>query len=567
MNDILRTILFLSLSGSVLTLLLLAVKPFLKNRVSKAFSYYIWLLVLLRLIVPVSSPFNFMGTLFHTGQTAAVYMPAEQADIVSDDTSEEAAGQSTAATDSQFTSPVQQSDSSMQHSFQPLKFLYDNLVWLWLAGSAASLGWFLFAYLHFARSIKRSATAPHVEDVTLFDQLRGGRRVHLICSSKVSAPMLMGIFHPMIVLPPLAYVYNGMGKELQYMLLHELTHFRRKDVLYKWLVIAVTSLHWFNPLMWLIRREINRACELSCDESVIRTMTPCEMRSYGNMLLSMASNTKKPVSILATTLCEGKEEMKRRLQSIMQYKKKSGWVVALTLLIALAVAGCGATLGVPSTVKVLAAAPIEATAEGTAEIPAATSTPQPTNASLTADLDGGDLDGDGLEDIVHLEYTENACENGLGNLHVGVTMGSGRAYEGNDFPGSWFLPTPVIADMNGDGRDDIVLPLENNASTYGAVELYVLRIQDDALSIMSFGVNYIKNDSIDHLQPESFFDDGALGPCVGANVIQKDGKNLLRVRHLKDRDANTAWYLDTSWNGEGWYIESISIGPAYGDEF
>ncbi|HHX54057.1 MAG TPA: hypothetical protein GX704_04025 [Clostridiales bacterium] len=52
MNNILLTILSVSVSGSVLSLLVFLLKPLIKNRVSKAFSYYIWILALLRLVFP-----------------------------------------------------------------------------------------------------------------------------------------------------------------------------------------------------------------------------------------------------------------------------------------------------------------------------------------------------------------------------------------------------------------------------------------------------------------------------------------------------------------------------------
>ena len=173
----------------------------------------------------------------------------------------------------------------------------------------------------------------------------------MACSSRVATPMLIGILHPVIVLPQLAYVRNGMEKELTNILRHELTHYRRNDVLYKWLAIAVTSLHWFNPLMLLIRKEISRACELSCDEAVISGMSAAEKQSYGNTLLALSANRKLSAGVFATTLCEDKKELKERLISIMKYKKRSTWAVALTLVLALLLAGCGTTLGVANTTE------------------------------------------------------------------------------------------------------------------------------------------------------------------------------------------------------------------------
>jgi len=179
--------------------------------------------------------------------------------------------------------------------------------------------------------------------------MRGVLRVRMAYSSYVATPMFVGILRPVIVLPQFAYVRNGMDKELTNILCHELTHYRRKDVLYKWLVVAVTSLHWFNPLMLWIRKEISRACELSCDEAVISGMSASEKQFYGNTLLTLSANKKLLAGILSTTLCEEKNELKERLISIMKYKKKSAWAIALTFFMALLLAGCGATLGVANS--------------------------------------------------------------------------------------------------------------------------------------------------------------------------------------------------------------------------
>jgi beta-lactamase regulating signal transducer with metallopeptidase domain len=139
----------------------------------------------------------------------------------------------------------------------------------------------------------------------------------------------MGIVHPTVVLQRFAYVKNAMEKELNDILRHELTHYRRKDIFYKWFVVVATSLHWFNLLMVCIRWEVGRACELSCDEAIISSISAAEKRQYGNTMLTFSATKKYPAGIPATTLSEGKAELKERLVSIMKYKKKSAWVITL----------------------------------------------------------------------------------------------------------------------------------------------------------------------------------------------------------------------------------------------
>jgi len=355
MNDVLRTILSLSVSGSILALILFMGKPLLKDKVSKAFSYYIWLLVLLRLVVPISAPVNVINTLLHFEQSSLSDVLPEQTGSSVVNSTDQNAGLSTVASDTQAQSSQEQYEAAdaqtsaeTQQTVSLWRIIQGNLLWLWLAGAVISFGWFSVAYAVFSRHIRRSCTAPHGGDLAVFESLRGRMRVRLFCSSCAATPMSIGILRPIIVLPQRAYVHDGMSEELRNILRHEMTHCRRRDVLYKWLVVAVTSLHWFNPLMILVRKEIGRACELSCDEAVIKDMAENERQFYGNTLLTFSAGGKLPAGILATTLCEGKEQLKERLITIKHYKQKSTLVVALTLMLALLLTGCAVALGVAS---------------------------------------------------------------------------------------------------------------------------------------------------------------------------------------------------------------------------
>lgn len=357
MNSIVMTILSLSASGSLLALVLFAGKTFLKNRIPKAFSYYIWLLVLLRLVLPISAPVNLMGSLFVAGQTDVNRIPSVQDDRSPQ--SETGGADGNAAVKSPATAVPQQPQNleaagaktpvNTRQTPDLWSFIKSSLIWIWLAGSAVSFGWFVTAYLYFVRRIRRSRTAPHGDDLTVFEELIGSSRLSIVCSGGVATPMLVGIFRPVIVLPPLAYVRSGLGGELKDILRHELTHYKRKDVLYKWLAVAVTSLHWFNPLMPFIRKEISAACELSCDEAVIGEISEAERQRYGNTLLAFSAGGRLPAGILTTTLCEEKKQLKERLVGILHYRKITPRAAALALALALLLTGCAGALGVVVT--------------------------------------------------------------------------------------------------------------------------------------------------------------------------------------------------------------------------
>lgn len=377
MNDMMLTVLTLSASGSVLALALLALRPLVKNRVSKAFQYYIWLLVLLRLAVPLSFEGSAMNQLVSAapaaGTPAVVTVPgdgggaaAAQENAPPDD-GVNTAPQGNAPAEAGAQAPASGGETPSPGPASPpfdfVSALKEYQVFVWLAGAALHFLWFLASYLRFARAIRKTGVPPHPEDAAVFERLRGGARARLACNPNITTPMLIGFFSPRIVLPQLAFASNGMTRELEHILRHELTHCRRRDVAYKWFAVLVASLHWFNPLMLLVRREIGRACELACDEAVIRAMIPAERQGYGETLLSMAELGRHPAGVVATVLCEEKRALKERLLSIKRYQKKTALAAALSLLAAFSLAGCGALLGA---------------ATGTSPLPDQSALPSPT---------------------------------------------------------------------------------------------------------------------------------------------------------------------------------------------
>jgi hypothetical protein len=152
--------------------------------------------------------------------------------------------------------------------------------------------------------------------------------------------MLTGIIHPAIILPDIKYT-DG---QLQAVLLHELTHLRRNDVLLKWLTLFTCALHWFNPAAWLTRREIDRACELACDEAAVSRLGGESKLLYCDTLVRMAADSL-PRPALSTTMCEDKRLLKERLVSVMKGKRHTKATIAATVLIASAAVIIAVLLG------------------------------------------------------------------------------------------------------------------------------------------------------------------------------------------------------------------------------
>ena len=350
MSGAVQTILFLSVSGSALALLIFLLKPLISGRTPKAFCYYIWLLVLLRLVLPFGIGVNIsnLSSVFHiesAHQATAGEIPQNVSEDIPQLPRPEAIPENNVGdinTNLNIIPDNIELPTATEASVERQTLIWSALFFVWLMGALVSLVWYIAAYLRYSRNIRRSCIVPELDDAALFGALCRENQVHLFCSAIVSTPMLLGIVRPIVVLPQFAYRTNGMETELENILLHELTHYHRHDIPYKWFVVLVKSVHWFNPVVHLISREISQACELSCDEAVIRDMAAEERQSYGNTLLELAAKKRYSASVVATTLCEEKESLKMRLLSIKDYKKKSKYMLIPMLALAILLSSCAA---------------------------------------------------------------------------------------------------------------------------------------------------------------------------------------------------------------------------------
>lgn len=113
--------------------------------------------------------------------------------------------------------------------------------------------------------------------------------VSLSVCAGVDSPMLAGLFHPVILLPR----FPGDLEELSLVLLHELCHLRRRDILYKALLYAAGAFHWFNPLVWMMIRQGVRDMELCCDDDVSTLLTDQERKHYAQTILNAIPRKRK----------------------------------------------------------------------------------------------------------------------------------------------------------------------------------------------------------------------------------------------------------------------------------
>ena len=279
MTELLKTIVMLSVIGGCLTMLLLILKPFTAKRLSAKWQYYIWLAVILVMIFPVWKCIP--ETL--TEHTAALPSVSETEQAVEQPASSPEPEPTIIA-----SPPLEYREIAVfpQRSIR----LTDFLAWLWLGGTVIFLLLAFGSYTVFLVKKRRYSTAAGQYELLESVRKRMGvrRRIRVRISRDGNSPMLVGPFFPVLYLPQTELP----PASLRMVLLHELTHYRRGDLLYKWLTLLVNAVHWFNPLAYLLSANIAEACEISCDMAVTKNMTDEEQKLYMKTILDLVQTEK-----------------------------------------------------------------------------------------------------------------------------------------------------------------------------------------------------------------------------------------------------------------------------------
>lgn len=366
MEALMQTILCLSIGGTLMALMLCGIRLIFGAKLPSAFYYYAWLLVLLRFTLPLP---GLLALPDRTGteapetlnterdSAALVEMAPEEAALRparrNIGTGYRAIFEGAAGTEpeapplpgeaAQNTEPTAEA-AEEGGAAQSLRRSAGGgllLTAIWAAGAAVCFARYIGSYAHFSRKLKKSLRPARESDRAVLAALGGGKRLRLGRSAIAATPMLVGILRPKIILPDRDYD----DKTLANILRHELTHYRRHDVSCKWFAVIVYSCHWFNPATRLVRRELDRDCELSCDERLLRHMDGPDKQSYGETLLNLAADRSLPRKVVATTFATEKRNLKERLVQIMTYKKKGRTTIALMLAMLLLLCACGTAAG------------------------------------------------------------------------------------------------------------------------------------------------------------------------------------------------------------------------------
>lgn len=485
-----------TLMGTMGILLFCGISFTLKKRYQIGYKKIVWLLIALRLLVP------FHVTLLP--QPLSIEIP----------------------------NFILQESSKWDNSNQLIFFI-------WITGCLITCAYYFTVYLITCKKMTAQSTEyikPEIQKIYMkaADELNIKNLPEIrIMADTDSSPFTMGLLKNRIFLPDKDY----LEQDLYYIIRHELIHYRNKDLWFKVLLLLGNAIHWFNPIVWIMRRLAEQDIELVCDSEVLEFASPEERKEYGEVILSYVQTGTRKYPMLSTGYIQKTDSIKRRFNNIFNTEPKKKGMDIFFLMIALLLLSC-VFLSIRGGIATYPESKI------------------PIENGLEIKTD---VDGDGSRESIFVKDVVNDTD---AFTQVVAQFGGGDSVF-ISYPDYWSSYL-ISGDLSGNMKADIVLVRYSIGSTFNAAEVSVIYMEDR--NWKEYSSQFIHNPSIEAEQPDSFSSDNRAVSCLGAAIIEQDGKNMLRIILNEDVQNDVVKCVDCSYRQDGWYIENLQIISNYYSE-
>ncbi len=300
--DVFLKILNMSFTGAVVALIVMFVR-IAYRMLPKKYLCILWMVVLIRLLCPFTFPEMGIGEPIQEPIPSNI-MEMEQPYIASE--IEMIDNTVNRVLEQNFTPEV-------GVSVNPMQIVMAIGSFTWIAGIAGMLFFTTWKFYRFHKWVREA-----VPDKSL------GKRIY---RGDVTTPVVVGVLNPRIYLP-----YSVQEPQLSHVLIHENMHIKRKDHLLKLLFYIAVFIHWFNPMVWISYRLLERDMEMACDEAVLERLGAEEKKNYCESLLNLADSKNH---FVGNPVAFGESDVKMRMKNVLDYKKPRFWlsVVAVVILV------------------------------------------------------------------------------------------------------------------------------------------------------------------------------------------------------------------------------------------
>ncbi|ODA42899.1 M56 family metallopeptidase [Desulfosporosinus sp. BG] len=319
-----------SVKVSFLVILLMLVKLVMKNQIGARLHYLLWIAVFVSLLVPWAPQSSFsiynltnldMQKLASLkGGTETPSRPSTVGVGIIDQEKVNSLNQIAVAPKSSVLHNMSEPPKAMPN----YQFIHRLLFFIWLIGAAVL---FMIIGLINRRFAKNIQGLPVVDTNLVSAYIRAKNKLNikaevpLIKTKIITSPSLYGLFRPKLLVP-VGILEEFNSEQLNHVFMHELTHFKSKDILVNWLTQGLLILHWFNPLLWYALIKLREDQEIACDYLTIEKMGIVDPKEYAFTLIKLAeSNLRVSRIVSMASLLGTRSQIRRRIGMVKVFRK------------------------------------------------------------------------------------------------------------------------------------------------------------------------------------------------------------------------------------------------------
>ncbi len=365
MSEVFRTVLSMSIGASVLGIMVLAARAVIGSRQTAALTFMLVLLVA-RLVLPINiesraSVMNLLPDRLPQAQTEVQmdfsgaedigYVPSQvqqETDSLNSET------ENTEASEADTVLPVADTSAESQgivaaEKVQPKSIdFWELAAYLWVAGMAALALVIFVSNAVFMRKVRRNREydLPGLDELIsqCAEDFNIKKKIRAVRMTEINNVAVCGIIRPKLLISPETFEELSTQQKKD-VIMHEMSHIKRRDTLVSLVMTIVNIVHWFNPVVWVVFTLFRKDMEVMCDSKVLCKMEAWQRKRYADTLLTLAMKVNRKHPRLAMALFMSRTSIKRRITMVARYKKNKPVIVALAMILVVSIAVTGCTTG------------------------------------------------------------------------------------------------------------------------------------------------------------------------------------------------------------------------------
>jgi beta-lactamase regulating signal transducer with metallopeptidase domain len=327
-SPIFYKVLYMSIIGIFLGLFILIIRKVLDKKISPKWKCVIWLLLMVSLIIPIK--FKIENKYINT-EIISISGLVDPIQNISSNTklNENIESNIDKELENEEQMQIEENTSTEGKNYNTYKIDFKDLVLnviipcCWIIGILFNLLLLVLGNRNIRRNIKGKVYNDSILENLIEESksLIGVKlNVKVILQDFKKTPSIIGIFAPKILVTKEFLLQDYQTKK--YIIMHELSHYKRKDLIFNYIILLITIIHWFNPFVWLYFKKIRQDIELATDEMVLDKLKNDEKKDYGMTLinsLKLFQEERYTAKLLCVT--DDSKNMERRIKMVKLSEK------------------------------------------------------------------------------------------------------------------------------------------------------------------------------------------------------------------------------------------------------